>query len=639
MQPITTQFFLDFSVYAIYVLACYFIGDFLRRLLVAEGVLSNIQKIFVCIVVGDAALISIYSIIKTKLLTINILIPVIFILAILLRKRPEPNDKVEMNSLPVNNRRLQRLITYCLILALPFLIKAVVFYNFEYHLPAIPQWDYQYYNTLSETINQNGHENFFGARALLFNSYNAPTPYHYHDIWLASLLLETHLLSSIGIYNLIVAGFTILLSLLGLLSIFELYKKVSVPILLGTALLLFVGSAYYHIGEFFIETYNPVEYQKLGISYGLIAASILFYKKGLVNNAILATCLLFIYNVTALSMIAGILFLLGLATIAKRKITKENIIYSVLPLTCILGFLAFYHYFGFKNLDIPFAFPTPRVFAYAVVNIFLKIFALFWVLYLWMILILLFNKQLLNKLRNERGFLIKSFYFICFCIFFQAVFVNLGDPTQFATCNATPILLISIFIVIIYFIVWADKKRTVNALMFFILVAFLIYSPYAITTSKVGIYDRVGRISKYSKEYISNVAAATKNIRNRIGVYWVDSSYFYNGNRMKEFLIRPGEYLKVMGNNFDLVCLSAFLMPDSKSKYQQSLKDQSALNLFKKKYNYLNLSPVDLERKFIKDYKIEYLIYINGAGLPAPIDSLIRNRYYDSKSGEVFCLL
>jgi hypothetical protein len=636
MQSAIIQFFLFFCVYAAYAIACFLIGKQINKLIFSGNRFSIIQNAFLNLLFGDAVVITLYSIVKSHFLTINIVIAILLVVTILIKKFFIKNS---VESKPVQEMEFKlnyKLYLGFIILILPFIVRAIVYYNYSYHLPNIPQWDYQYYLTLSETFNQTGNENFFCARSILFNEFTPVTPYRYHDTWLASLFLENHSLISIGVYNLVVSSFTNLLALLGLLSVFELYKKISINTVLWTTLFLFTGFAYFSVANVYVDTNTPIEYQKLGMTYATLAAAIIFYKKEMNLQAALTICILFVYGVTGLTMITGLGALLAFVFLFKKG-GKDYILYAILPIITIVCFGVFYRLFGFKDLGVAFTLPTVKVFLYSIKSLTIKIFARYWYLYIWIILALVFNKNVIRSLKNDKRTFILGIYFIIFCMLLQAIIINLGDANQFATCNASPLLHILLYIAVVYVFINIPIKKPLNIAITGLFILYLVYSPYAAYTSKVGIYNEHKRLNRYSKEYLAKVEEAVKHIDNRIGVYWVDSSYFTTNNRMKEYFMRPGEYLKVMGNNFDLLCLTPELMPIGNDENAKFIQAQSALIVFQKKN--LGLSLIDLKLKFIRDYKMEYLILGKGAILPQAIDTLVSQKIVDTTSGDTFCLL
>lgn len=622
----------NFAVYIVYIIASYFIGKALNSLLFKGNVFGSIQNVFLNILFGDILIIALYSLVKCKFQTINILFVALVLTVLIVRRFYTGPVLVQEES---SNKRYNWLV-WTLIILLPFAIRAIVFYNYEYHLPNIPHYDHQHYINIAETINKTGTENFFTAKTILFDQYRSVTPYRYHDIWLTSLFIELKFLSTISIYSLIVSSFTILISLLGLLSLFEMYRKVSSLVVGLSALFLFTGFAYFYVGNIFIDTQNPVEYQKLGITYALLAAAILFYKKDMLLNMSLAVGILLVFSSASLPMILGVFMLLFFAFI-RRTLTFGQAFALAIPYVVVLaGFVLFYKVFGFKDLGVSFTLPNVKTFLFAIKGLTIKTFARFWFIILWLFIALAFNKAFLSNAKKEIAIIMIAIFFIVFCIGFQAIMLNLGDPNQFATNNTIPILHIILYMLIVIAIVhWEPRTilyKTVAAMM----ILYVIASFYFTYEYKKGFYKQ-DRITKYDKTYLDEVATTMQGLHNKIGVYWVDSSYYVNSNKMKEFFIRPGEYLKILGNGFDMVCLSADKMPGDRDRIAEYIKAHSALLIFQQQHK--ELSMIDLKLKFITDYKIEYLIMEKNAILPKAVDSLVSRKIIDNKSGDIFCVL
>jgi len=633
------QYFIYLCLYLVYTIVGLIIGKLFCKLLFTPDKFTLFQNIFLNILIGDTIIITIYSPIKCHLKTINILIVFLFVITIIINKIIVRKKNIHQNTLlSFNTSQFSKeIITTVLISIIPFVIRLIVYYNNAYHLPNIPHFDHQYYISIAETIKQSGIENFFSAKTLLFDQYKLPTPYRYHDIWLTALFLEFNL-SSIAVYHLIVSSFTILLSLLGLLSLYDLYKKNSFLSVVFTSLFLFVGFAYFHVGNIFVDTQNPIEYQKLGISYALLSAAIIFFQRRMPGNAILAVCILFVYSVAALPLIIGIGVLICSSFIFFKGYSKLETILYISPLfISFVGFFVFYKYFGFQDLGVSFSWPGIKLLAFAIKGLTVKSFARFWIIYVWIILVLVFNKKIIKNLLSEYTIIKISLLLVVFCIFFQGLMVNYSDPNQFATNNTIPLLHIILYMVVVVFILNLKIDRLISKVLFSLLILIICTSAYLTYTK--GQFYNARSIKKYSISFIQDVDFETKHIKNRIGVYWVDSSYYVNSNRMKEFFIRPGEYLKVMGNNFDVVNLSADVIPDSNDKTAKNIKDQSALIIYKKQQENALLNNIDLKLKFIRQYKFEYLVLGKNVVLPTAIEQVISKKIYDSKSGETFCLL
>jgi len=634
MAAISTQFISFFSLYAAYAIVCFIVGSQLNKILFSSNSLTRIQQLFLNIVFGDALIITVYSLIKSRLITINITITILLVVMFIINKLV---IKKKLDHQKQSANKLDFFILGC-ILVLPFIIRMVVYYNFSYHLPNVPHPDYQYYLTVSETLNQTGLENVFTSRAILFDKYHAVIPYRYHDVWLCSLFLENHSLSSIGVYNLIVSSFTNLLVLLGLLSIFELYRKVSIITILWTTLFLFTGYAYFFVGNSFVDSNTPIEYQKLEMAYAMLSAALIFYKKQMNFAAILSICILFVYGVTGLTMITGLGILIAMGSVFMKE-RKTYLLYTTLPIITIICFGVFYKLFGYKEAGIVFSLPTFKIFLYIVKNLIIKVFARYWYFYIWIILVLLFKRSVLKNLREEKKIFLLGLFFVIFCILMQALIINLGDANQFATCNTSPLLHILLYITVIF--VFSDtsgsmvSNKTLVALMYL----YFLYSPYIAYNGSQSYYNQKKRLTNYSHEYIDSVATVSTEIKNKLGLFWVDTIYYKNNNHMKEYFIRPGDYLKVMGNNFDLVNLSADQIPNSANETVQKIKEQNALMIYQKQNNNAALDIMHLKLNFLKEYKFEYLVLGKNAILPGYINDLITKKIYDNRSGETFCLL
>lgn len=628
-------FLTTFIVYAVYIILSYFIGKLINSILFKQELFGSIQNAFFNILFGDVIILTIYSIIKARFETINIIFILLLIVILIIRKfyaKPTVSSPSQQEILPGR----YNVLIWSLIILLPFVIRAIVFYNYEYHLPNIPHYDHQHYMNIAETINKTGKENFFTAKNILFEQYRAVSPYRYHDIWLTSLLIELKYFSAISIYNIIVSSFTILLSLLGFIALFEMYRKVSALMVVLSTLFLFTGFAYFNIGSIFIDTQNPVEYQKLGISYALFIAAILFYKKDMLLIMALPVGLLLIFSAASLPVILCVCVILLIAFLRRRLSFKQAFLLAA-PYVIVLGaFVIFYKTFGFKDLGTSFSLPDIKTILFALKGLTIKTIARFWFLILWLIIAFVVNKNVFVTIKKKQQIFLLSLFIIAFCIGFQAIMVNIGDPNQFATNNTIPLLHILLYLLVVITVLNWEQRKILNKTMAVFIVLFLFASFYLTFQNKKGFY-RPDKISKYSKGYLDEVASAIQNVHNKIGVYWVDTSYYVNANKMKEFFIRPGEYLKILGNDFDLVSLSADLIPDSKNPSVIYNKSHSAIMIFQQEHK--ELSMTDLKLEFIKKYQIEYMILGKDAVLPAAIDSLIVKRITDSKSGDVFCLL
>lgn len=149
---------------------------------------QKFYRIFLELVFGVTFLIALYSIVKTRLLTVNLIFVFVFItyfFFIARRKLCFPGRK----SLYESFRHIHKDIIYVLIpCSLPFFLFEV-YYLYSSSGIIFPHVDYFFYSELSGFLNYTGQENLWASiNGVSTGQFKEIQPYHYFELWWNALI-------------------------------------------------------------------------------------------------------------------------------------------------------------------------------------------------------------------------------------------------------------------------------------------------------------------------------------------------------------------------------------------------------------------------------------------------------------------
>ncbi len=215
-------------------------------------------RIFLELVSGVIILVFIYSVIKTKFLTVNILflfLIVSYIFFIAQKKITLPSKKCLSDSF----RTLFKDIIFVLIpCSLPFFLFEM---NYLYPVSGIrfPHADYFFYSELSDSLNNFGKENLWTSRNILFpDHFKGIQPYHYFELWLNAFISKLFHFPSI--YSLLLISYPCLncIVFIGLIALWESFQNVKPLSVVFIFILLLTNAVSFDFFNTIIDDYNGI---------------------------------------------------------------------------------------------------------------------------------------------------------------------------------------------------------------------------------------------------------------------------------------------------------------------------------------------------------------------------------------------
>jgi hypothetical protein len=646
-----------FVFFLISLFLVYIIGKIISSFYIIDSLFK--MKLFLSMLIGVITISLIFSLIKTRLITIQIaLLPIVIYIIYYYRK--------SFINFSINLKEVKKEI-----LVLLFCGSIIYFYQssfyFDYTNLSVKQLfvdNYTYAQT-SDSMQFYGSENFnFGANDFFTEIRNERTPYRYGDLWISAFFTYITNLSSIFCFYCITIPLLICTLMIG---IFELLKPIGVCILMRYLLsfiLLFVSI-------FFIPYLNSIHdlkyvsepslmgtfQQKLALTSLISFLAIYLWNKNRTISFVLWSSLPIFY-VSYLPSVWGGLLLLSVFYVFKNKFSffnsKKYILLIFLILTFIVFFFTFYSFFGgnFSKLNNPnlkdapilkrlpnelinntrdsislkkvivefFVYTIPNTFIYLKGSIgHLIIGTLFFIPYLFFV----------SFKRTNRSFILFYFFILISGMFGLVMNDGLGDNYQFYSNNLIFISL-AIILGIIFKINTIEKpcNSPVTLLLFFFIISFNLI-PIIKFKSEIGkIEQDVCFLSKIKEEIKGD---SSIHILFFINKHKIESG-FYGWVRRNHLF--PLEQLIPQRIEFNIGNPEVYLQKKKISSSDKTLYYfLTAINQWRKKTK----RTYDLNQFIIK-FKIKYLYLDSGVKIPIEFRSKIRNIYI-SKSRERFITL
>ena len=216
--------------------------------------------------------------------------------------------------------------------------------------------DIIFYTKIAENLGRTGLENIFHYYNNDYKDFNGTSPYHYFELWLSSLIFPFFkgIFSNIIILKYLIYTVLKTVLVLGLLSIVETIKKITLPDLLITVFLTFtsflflteIGSnSWILYGNFWLRP-NLIMYFLF-----LIPALIYFNKKNYKEALFFLLCLPIVSIATAPAIFSGLILILLLAVFFNAE--NKKVYYQMLLLTfLIIGFIFLFYFLTGVKADV-----------------------------------------------------------------------------------------------------------------------------------------------------------------------------------------------------------------------------------------------------------------------------------------------
>ncbi len=508
--------------------------------------------------------------------------------------------------------------------------------------------DYYFYSALGELMVERGTETTTVFNDLVVKMDLVPTPYHYVEIWLAMLISLVFKINVSELLYVVVYAILCCIYVIGLISIVRTFCTKILMQFLAVLALAFVPIAFFNyevttpLQMIDFSVYSPITNTKtLIVAVFLLFSLLIFFKnKQFFVLSLLCLPIVNIVFAPAIFLGIGIMLLLRIIWGKEKKIDFINLIVSII-FAC--GIIAFY-FFQSVNTEVLGAFSNSDVILDNIMNkklmivkstikfiCFLFIFHLP-LLILWLACYFSNRQKTLESFKKiaELYIIIPSFLIIAFV--FSQVVMGIPNHSQFFSI---PILVLPAFYLLNF--VCIGESLDTRAIKVGLVVFYIAFAVFDIT--KINIFHCYDL--KYDDRYIDDISKM--DIKNKIGVSLINVNSYSPISG-----IHFGHPFQVCGQipelNFKTICISVLDSIPLANSSPIVLPEIYNSTFYKYAEDYRNnenavASVGDIQYKFIKENKIEYIIAERDVILPDIIETLVDTIFTDGKTGERFMFL
>lgn len=588
---------------------------------------DNLLRNFITNIIGILTIIVCYSIYKSNLKTIIILVfPIIFLLFHTLKQH------IKKHSFKTNLAKdfSISLLALCII----FIFQLYFYIDLNSLLFKPISRDYFFYASVSDSLKLFGTENFFPAMNHFFPGKLGLMPYHYPELWLNAFISQLFLCASTNSYLLIVSPLLNGTLLIGISSLFE--KKIH-----NIFLLFFISFMLLGVSGLFFPLYSHLSYlyeswwhsivstigysgTKFSFSYIFILLAIILLSKKSYYIGLIVLTLVPIFSVGMLPGIWGgtILFLLLNLFTKSIEITKKES-FLILGLICfeLTLFYLFYRIFGqsytsnyasnqivstLSTIDGNFLI-TIKHFIGNITSYYIKM-VIFYIPYFLPLLVM-------NKWKKPLWFLT---IIILFCASFTTTIThNLTDSTQF-TSNIG-VLIVCLIIVDFASAISSMNKRTsyLTYLMIFCLSFLFLYSAQKAIEGKTAYFIEEG-----NQEFVNQVSKIVSKNPAPILVFY-SKEYYKNSISIRSACsVFDKEIIKIhQQNNIPLITPAGNVELYKECNYM-NYADSFYYSQFSPVIVWEQIDSTHTLETFIKQYHLKYFYFMNTVDVPQYIKIL-----------------
>jgi hypothetical protein len=524
--------------------------------------------------------------------------------------------------------------------------------DFPFALPpgtALAPNDVHIYALRSNYLALTGQENYFGNYNIFDPHFHGARPYHYLELWLNSGL--TQWTGGKGILNLrLVTGplFQIL-SLLGILALWEYFGKVRWYHVLLSLAGLWVAGFYLFYAPFGFPSFSlPImTYRfKMVVYYPfLLGAALCFLEKQTIRGllCLLGLCLSTIVAVPAVLGGAGV-WLLWTAFGRKNWLLAGS---GLLTVVLILGYVALFYGLqgsgaagstfeiqsGELSVDrIADRFPTiAKTFGYGLLHLL--------VLYApYVLLGLAFRQKLRSWSRQIAGFLVLAIGLLFGGAGAHALLYDFAQASQLFYNIAIPLANVLAIVMLLYLAKHSTRQqRFLLGIFTFVIVLNQLY-----LTGKVPFQEQLQ--TNYSESYLTTIDNLVQDDElSRLGGALRAPADYQSDYAKMTAGYTLGYYLLYMDNEIATISLSDLDIPINPKNERNNRKDIASGAFYqfvqrqKQEGNFVSKAQSQLD--FIKMHDIGFLILTEKAELPSLLQKRVKQMLTDSISGERFILL
>jgi hypothetical protein len=612
--------FLYYGVTILSLIVAYTTGWLIKRYLFGTKDDVSALSILTCSVLGITSVVTVYSIVSTKGITVNwILLLLLLIYRVSMKKETAVINNIQPYSSPV----WKYLLTVCIINAIFFCYFICRITDFEHGMFQIYYGDFNYYAKLSQYLNL-GYENL----QFEYNFFKsvAPQPYHYFEIWINAVMYKTFGLNALITYSASLPMLFNTLLFIAFLAVIELRTKITAGYVAGAFVILLLSDVITYLSMVFPQFKGGemplLETPKLLSVFLFLLTSIVLFLYGRKREAYYALIIIPVLNIISLVSVWGTTGVLLLAdTIKKRKI---NLKYWLPFASAALLYFIYVLWGGWRSIrgwNEPFHwgllrlyFTQPIVYSIAYIHIIILIFVL--------------NKKEVWSIMKKICTVVSVSFFISMTV---SIFMRPYhyDAIQFA--RPVTVLVYAIvattFLISVTSVRLTAKKKGLTALFCGISLLMSINAYNNNLTTK----------SESSSEYESAVLRQLRPSQNeyRIGFYMGENSWL-----VKDGIYTPGIVdVVTIPDVLDYYHNNVYHYPVNKGDYEsQHVADHTPFRDYyeKRKERLPTVSDDDIRMDFMKENAVEYLRIFNTA---TPTDYFLSNLILlaeDKLSGERF---
>ena len=637
MQFITNYNFFYFPLLLLMIVSTYLLGHvFLTT--INKRKLPSYFSFFFKSIIGYLIIIFLYSLIKSKGITIHGLLTIPFILLIITFKK----DKYFQVKSTGNKFSV---FYFAIPIALIFFFQTLYFYNPFTGISYSLDTDNFYYANIGSFIQQIGIENRFLD---WINGDSAkPEIYHYADTWLVAIFAEFGLPSAKTI-TLVVNAFFYFQLYLGALSILEIKTEINFFKSIFALSIFFISCFFINYEDFTFFGYGCVTlvYPKLALITVYLLLSFYFVVQKqyyLLLFSLLSISVIYVALMPPI-LIGFTLFIITM-WLFKKVNSNTSLIFGLILFVFSISFIIYFKTI-FSQIDPRLVLEEKEKLSVIAVVIskikdivYTFLFNYFYFLKQIIPYLLLTGFIYIANAKSRQTTLTLSLFYIFLLLGGMVVFglrYNYLDSIQFYQNLAYPLTGILGFYYLCEILFTEIKYKTISRAFVLILLVFNLYSSFQYL-KKMHEFNMVYNISK-DKKYVNEVmhlVSTEKNPRFAVAKGKADYKTIYD----KAYTNTLNPFIGNKINTYMPTSITVFDIPLSeKVEYAEMEKtwiDNSALNFYIQKHKQ-EKDTTKLQIQFLKANKIQFLEMAKNYKIPSEINEIIDTMVINERNGVKF---
>lgn len=501
--------------------------------------------------------------------------------------------------------------------------------------------DYNFYSDTAERMLISGHEKALEWH-YLFNKQNMsfdtnPIPYHYYELWIDAFLLFISKSSGMFVFQFIFFPFIETLVFASLFALVLSYykdinrKKWLFLFFIVLLFIFFVGKIPYKAGGWESNVFN---HPRLFTFYMFFSMFILFMKFKQKYIAFAFLSFLIYFNILYLPTIIAVIGVFGFYYLFVKKDNKLAVFNFGLITVNLLLILFFYYVLfpssGSVNFDIDSIFPLSLYFVKIIKDLIRLNFMRVWFFYLPLSIFI--GYYILQKIKEKNFSFLKNELILASVLiyFFSALFAVSVPHFENGTIGsivANPLLTIVSLSAFIYLI---ELKK--NILVYGIIALLFFQASYSVIFN---VNKNTYKGVTYSKEFLKQIEMDFKP-NNKIGVMIQDTtkrsaSFFANHPATCNYT----SIFDIVDNGYVVSSISTQL-DENECVFEEMRSYIIEAPFYKfgndkiKNDNIIDIE--EIQKQFIIEYKIEYILLFPNTNIPDKLKPLVDKEFFDSIS-------